>query len=295
MALDMNRLKNLDSELGGDSALLYANKITNELDIRILPPTERMGGVYFAERKLWWINNKPYLSNSTFGEDDVIQQEVDIAKTNKDADIQELLADDKKLKSSSDYLIPVLALNCQFGGKGEVISIKVDGGKGKLFVVGKMLLKAINKQVTSKFCQPDITDRVDGFNVLITKTGAGMKTEYGADAHRQSFEMDEKYYLAYPCPVEYLEEERVSDAYLRGIIRNFIYGERLPDESLKKQLNATAARRTAPVEEEAPKRSRMEAKVEEEPTTRRQAPKEDAPKADAPKRRNLLADLDDED
>lgn len=283
--IDMSRVKNIESEIGGDSILAYANKIQGEADGRILPPTEKMGGLYFAERKIWWINKKPYLSNATFGEDDVIQHEIDLAKASKDPDILDLISDADKLAMKPDYLIPWLELQCTFDSSGAATNVKVVGGKGKLLVVGSMLLKSINKQVTSRYTQPDISDRKVGFNLLVSKTGAGMKTEYSAEAWRQPYEMPETYYASYPCPVEYLEGEKLNDNYLRGVIRNYIYGERMPDEATKKATSTAQAsgRGGAARGEAARPESTRRGPVEDEPRQEiRRAVQEEAPVQDEP-------------
>jgi len=312
----MSRVKNIESEIGGDSVLIYANKIQGEADGRILPPTEKMGGLYFAERKIWWINKKPFLSNATFGEDDVIQHEIDLAKASKDPDILDLISDVDKLAMKPDYLIPWLELQCTFASSGEATNVKVVGGKGKLLVVGSMLLKSINKQVTSRYTQPDISDRVVGFNLLVSKTGAGMKTEYSAEAWRQAYEMPTNYYASYTCPVEYLEGEKLNDNYLRGIIRNYIYGERAPDEATKKAtsvapVSARGGARNAETRPEPARRAPQQDEPREEirrgvqdapevehPTEDKVEPKAETPKATPAattegnrKRRNLLDDI----
>lgn len=294
MALDMGKLKKVQTDLDeGNDDILYQNKFGAETDFRILPPTEEMDGVYFVEYVQHWIGGKPYLSNATFGDSDVVKDEIDRAKKLEDKDVAALLADDKKLKlGRKQYLVPGLQLDVTYHNDNTVKSIAVKGDKAKFLSCSSQLLSAINKEVTSRFTQPDITDRVKGFNILLTKTGANLDTEYSARAWRDQYEMPEPFYVTVPNPYEYLRSIRKTDAYLISVIRNYLYGEPL----LKDEKPETAPeRKTQPAAANtAPSRQREEPVAE--PKAARKVEKE-AP-AEAPARSkagsSLLADLDED-
>lgn len=243
MALDMKKLngvqKNLDE---GDGNVLFQNKFGNEADIRLLPPHPELEGVYFSECQVNWVGGKSYLSNATFGEADVVDEEVKAAKkeiervkasgTNSEKaaikDLELLVNDEKKLKlGKKEYIMAILHLDLVLEGS-EVKSLKIHSDKPKFLSCSSQLLGGINKEVVSRFTQPDITDRVKGFNILLQKKGINLDTEYTARAWPQPYEMpDDKFYKDLLNPMDYIRSRKKSDAFLRSVIRNYLYGEPL--------------------------------------------------------------------
>ena len=71
---------------GGDDLYLYSSKLGEEEDIRIMPPTEEMNGIYFLTQYGWWINGQFYTSNETFGKECVIKDEIEAAREDDDED-----------------------------------------------------------------------------------------------------------------------------------------------------------------------------------------------------------------
>ena len=107
----------------------------------------------------------------------------------------------------------------------------------KVLSCGSQLMKAINRVVTARTFQngteDGIMDRVKGYNIVITKTGTGLDTEYGAMGWNAPLEMDEKYYTekAIPNVIELTEKKIKSDDHLRSVIRNYFYGEEIVADS----------------------------------------------------------------
>jgi len=226
MGLDMSKVNDLNDEFESDGKnVIPASKLGKETDIRILPPTEKMNGVYTHKRIVWWINKKPHLSNSTFGGADVIAEEVEAAKKLKDPDLDALIADDKKISQRKEWLMPVLILKTEFTGKE---CTRCDVEKAIILSVGKTLGGAINSELSGRYVSKDPTDRIIGHNLLVMKKGTGMETEYSSRAWQDPMEIkDKKYYKEENIPdvIAELEKDRKSDTELRSIIRNFLHGD----------------------------------------------------------------------
>jgi hypothetical protein len=143
---------------------------------------------------------------------------------------------------------------------------------------------------------------VKGFNLILSKTGESLKTEYDATSDAQC-ELPEVHYKNYPNVVEEALKELYSDSYLRAAIRAYLYGEPAPKDEDKFAEAAPANTRgsRAPQKEEAPAtgratRANMDKLKEEVPDNARAAAKEEEKPAQHPAagggRRNILADLD---
>jgi hypothetical protein len=248
MSLNIKALKevqdDLDTRSGGDNLFLYSNKLTEETDVRILPPLKKMNGMYFREQIVYWINKKPYLSPATFGKQCPIEQEVQEAKAlaKKDKDLQDLIDDSEKFSRKFRYLMPILLLDCEFNDKGEATKVDVVDGAAKVLVSGPELMKAINRVITSRNFQngtdDGILDRVQGNNMLLGKKGKGLDTKYTAEGWRNSTEMKAVFYQEDKIPdvMAITEKELKSDDYLRSVIRNYFYGEPIiKDEPAKNE------------------------------------------------------------
>jgi hypothetical protein len=239
MALNLDALKGVQADLnsrGEGGIFLYMNKLNEEDDIRLLPPLPKLNGLYFVEQIVWWINEKPYVSPATFDGTCPIEAEVKAAEklAKSDKDLKALLDDDKQLKRKSRFLMPILQLKCSFNDDNECTKFEIVDGKAKVLVAGPVLMKAINKVVTSRLFQngteDGLMDRVKGYNLLLGKTGKGLSTDYTAEGWKTPLEMDKKYYEEIPDVIDITKKEIKSDAFLRGIIRNYLYGEPLPKE-----------------------------------------------------------------
>lgn len=244
MALNLNALKNRQKafEEKGSGNVVQASKLGEEFDFRVIPPIyPEQDGIYFLERKIWWINGKPYTSPATFGDEDVIEEEIaeatELAK--RDKTLSKLLNDERKLKSQTEYWIPVLLLDVEFDSKSKPKKVSVKEDKVKVLAMGGMLMKAVNKIAVGRQYQngtdDGFADRIEGYNILATKTGTGLNTEYSAEGWREPWEMDEKYYTekAVPNIIELARKQIKSDDYLRSVIRNYLYGEAIIEDKKK--------------------------------------------------------------
>lgn len=276
MAIDIKKLremqKNLNKKAGsGDDLYLYSSALKEEQDIRILPASPKMNGVYFAEQEVWWVNGKMYQSNSTFGGDDVIDEEIEEARAEGDKDILALI--EKKgakgmpiVKKETRYLVPVLLLDCKYNDDDELVSVDVVGDEPKVLVAKPTLIKDINKVFTARpyqnGTQDGMADRVKGFNMIVGKTGSGKQTEYFAMGWNEAMEMEEKYYKKIPDVMELRDKMKKSDDYLRSVIRNYLYGEEIiedentqedEDKPKKQSPKPSSARPTREAVKSAPK------------------------------------------
>lgn len=302
MALDFGKLKGLQKELVDrtnlDSDIVQASKLGEEYDIRVLPPVPELNGVYCLEQIIYWIKGKPYTSLENFGVDCPITQEINAAKLLNDPDLNELLNDDKQLKKKGSWLVPCLILEIVWENDGVTPkSMKVKEGKARALSCGPQLLKAINREATSRSVLPDFTDRVGGTNIIITKEGEGLKTEYSARAWPNRTDMSDAAYNAFYDPtktlnvVKLVEGFRKSEGYLRGIIRNYLYGEPMPKEEKGAAVTspapaaAAAGRRR---DESADQRETRTAVADAAPAPRR-APAADPAPAAAPAGRRAAA------
>lgn len=319
MGLDLGALKKVQEDLntrgGGDSIFFNAKEIGEETDFRVLPPTAKMNGIYFLEVIVWWVNKKKIISPATFGDYDPIEEEVNEARESEDEDLLELVDDKEKCARKSEFWVPILLLDCKFKN-GELVSAKVVDEKAKVLNCGQMLLKAINKVLSSRKAQngtdDGATDRELGYNLIASKTGKGLKTEYSA-ALGEQLEMDSKYYKDTPDVIKMAQDAIKSEDYMRGVIRNYLYGEDMPEDESKdkkktssSKSKATSSRKRDEEEEEedeTPVRGRgssskttaskstskrkIEVEDEEEEEEERPAKKADKPSG----RRNLLKDL----
>ena len=298
MGLNVSKLKELQKGLterasgGGDKLFLQSNKIGEETNVRLLPPLPRMNGIYYVDQEGWWINGKYYLSNSTpmLKGKDVIQQEVDDAKALKDKDLDALISAKKDgkplLKKEYRSLMPLLLLDVKYDEDDQVESVIVVDDKAKVLVAKPSLMREINRVVTSRPVQnkteDGIMDREKGHNMILSRTGTGLDTTYNA-THSFICEMPEDYYKDIPDVMKLTEDMAKSDTYLRGVIRNYLYGEEMPADEKKE----------AEKKDEAPKG--REVKVgggtkKAEPVAEKKEVVKAKPKVVVAKPRNVLED-----
>lgn len=269
MALNLNALKNRQKafEEKGSGNVVQASKLGEEFDFRVIPPIyPEQEGIYFLERKVWWIDGKPYTSPATFGEEDVIDEEIAEATelARKDKTLSKLLNDERKLKAQTEYWVPVLLLDVEFDGKGKPKKVEVKDDKVKILAMGGMLMRAVNKIAVGRQYQngtdDGFADRVEGYNILATKTGTGLNTEYSAEGWRETWEMDEKYYTekAVPNVIELTRKQIKGDDYLRSVIRNYLYGEAIIEDkkSGDDDDKGQVSRRPSAVDERRPSSAR---------------------------------------
>lgn len=256
MGLDLKKLrdmqKNISKKAGaGDSIFLFANKLGEEVDVRLLPTRDNMNGLYFLEQTGWWINGKMYIVD---GDHDVIGEEIEDARALKDKAITALL-DKKKdgmplVKKETRYLIPVLLLKTKYDSQEQLESCEVD--EVKILVAKPTLMLNINEVVTSRPYQNKtqwgMMDREKGYNMIIGKSGKGLDTKYSAIGWVEPMEMPEEYYAEDKLPdlLGMQEKALKSDEHLISVIRNYLYGEDIIEdvaaESEEEEAPKAAAR-----------------------------------------------------
>lgn len=288
-----------DKAKGGETRVFSQRDLQEDtpVDIRLLKPRPNQGGEwkYFVETTTYWINNKPFMVNTFQGKPDVIAEEVEEARLLGDPTVDELLdSDDYRVKA--DFYMPMRLVEVTLDDEtGEASSIKVNPKKD-IFCCTASLADQINDIV----CNPKyiagrngngVFDPEKGNSITISKTGQKLNTKYKAMLGDQ-FAMPEAYADAEKTPdvMAHLKKYAKSDEYLRCAIRNYLYGEDMPekDEWKDEQSDDTA-------QEQAP------AKKVATPATKKAAPQTSKPAAKAvakPAAKKSLADsldaLDDE-
>jgi hypothetical protein len=264
--------KRIKKKTDGNALFLRSKDLTEETEVRVLPPTDSLNGLFYMERNGWWLNGKFYLTNDTFGGDDVFEEEIDAARAEGDEELDALI-NAKKAVQNGSYLAPVLRkdytypiailhLNCNWSDDEGLDSFDVIDEMCKIHYCKPTLFNAINAVVCSRQFQvkadDGFTDREEGLNITLSKTGSGRETEYGATGWREAIEMDARFYEGGKDAIDLyaiVSKERKSDEYLRSVIRNYLYGEDLLEDNLSP---ATAVKKPAPkaaVKKSAPKRS----------------------------------------
>lgn len=244
--------KGIEKKAGGnDDLFLYSGKLTDETNVRLMPEPEDMNGVYFVEQEGWWVKGTFYPVNTENGGDDIIQLEIDAARGLKDADVDALL-DAKNngmavIKKETRYLLAILLLDVKYDENDVLQSVDIVDDKVKVLVAKPTLLREINAIVGNKQYQNQtkhgIADRVKGWNLVLSKTGSGINTEYGAIGWTQQTEMPEKYYNPETMPHvgKIAQKQKKEDAYLSSVIRNYMYGEAIIEDIHKNKAEAAPA------------------------------------------------------
>jgi hypothetical protein len=252
MGLNIAALNNAKEDLkkrGGSKMWIQSSKIEDPIDVRIMDPLPQMNGIYYIEVPLWWVDGVRVISPRLFGkgERDVIQVAIDEAKSSNDPDLSKLLNavnEHKmaKIQYKSEFWIPVAKFNWVSvsnviqgitGQDGkidpELVGNYVEDGKWKILVTGVTLLQAIN-EIATKRNGHLMTERLTGFNLIISKTGEQRKTKYFAQKD-EVYPMPAKMYDPANMldPFELAQSMMVTDEYADMVIGKYLYGEELPE------------------------------------------------------------------
>ena len=242
--IDYDKLNRMRKELEEKSSgsIMYASKIKDALEIRLLPPSANMDGVPFFEVTKWNVGDKIVTSPKTFGYTCPIDEEVTVAtawvKANANShdpatkqyakDLSKLLNNWEACKEKSEYLVPVIILSN--------VGDEYTASNPKLLSCGATVVKDITAIMADRKYMngtPDgITDRVKGRNFTITKTGEKKDTRYKATPWPSEMPMPAELYAEgkFVDPVEFVKKGLKSEAYLRSLIRNYLYGEEVLEE-----------------------------------------------------------------
>jgi len=251
--LDVEKLRAAQEELekrtsSSSKGWLQLGKMEEgSVDIRILDPLPEMDGLYYLEVPVWWVDGTRVVSPQLLGENDVIQEAIDAAKSSRDAGLLKLIEakgeKGKKIQKIFEYWVPVLQFQWDVNRNEEIINIYDPSGNPDVNLIQKYIvdnrvkilvakisaLKDINKIATSRGGGV-MTDPEKGFNVMITKSGKGKDTKYGV------VKMD-----SLPMPVEFYAPPKMTnpmliaqalmytDEYMDAVIGKYLYNEPLPE------------------------------------------------------------------
>jgi hypothetical protein len=250
MAINVAALEAAQKELskrGGNGARnwIQVSKIEAPIDFRIGDPLPQMNGIYYQEIKVWWVNGTRVISPKTLGptEIDPIQVVIDDAKRAKDPGVLALLnakGENKmpKIQEKWEYWVPVLKFSWELDNRGnikgiygadgkpdpELIKKFIDDYHWKILVANITALKAIN-EIATKRGGAKMTDRVEGFNLILSKSGQNRDTRY-------SVVMDST--GALPMPEELYAPDKLVDPYL--VAQSLMFTNEYQDQIIGKYL-----------------------------------------------------------
>lgn len=227
MGLDVSLLKKFDKDVTSRSnhgaKLEYAGKVFKDGDpvtIRLIEPPQS-NGVYFQELVQYYFNGKSYTSPSTFGEPCPIEDELKKARALGRPDIDDMCS--KVGKPKSFYLIIKLTIE----------NDKPSADGPCIMSCPQSMLFALNKQVIELQAQGiEATDRVAGHNFTITRTGQKLDTRWTVSPKIKATTIEQTdYYLPTKLPNLYNTAINFCNHpdYLRAVVRNYIYGEQVPE------------------------------------------------------------------
>lgn len=277
MGLDLKKMREQQARIhsaaggGDDKKFLYAEKLKAEEYVKPMPDVVgSLNGSYFIEQVVWWINGKMYLSNATFNQDCVIQEEYEKAKklAERDEDIAELLTkrNEKKaplIQRQTRFLVPVLHLAMDFDGE-VVEKVHIQDGIVKVFVMKPKLMDDFHRVITSKQVNKKggwgAMDKEHGSIIQVGREGQGLDTTYYAGFFEKVEDDDvyeeltkDKYYTteAIPDIWKMTKSMQKSDEYLRSVIRNYFYGEEIiEDDSKDRDEGSKTSKKKSRVEED---------------------------------------------
>jgi hypothetical protein len=123
---------------GGDSRVFKQKEIADggSIDIRLLKPQPNQGGEwkFFVETTTYWINKKPYLTNTFLDKPDVIAEELEEARTLGDRSIDALI-DSEAISKNVEYYLPIRIVEVeQDDATGEVVEVSFQTLRRTFFV-----------------------------------------------------------------------------------------------------------------------------------------------------------------
>lgn len=257
--LNMNKVNEEAKKLnsGGIYFSRKAIPANSSVDLRIMPPLRSLNGNFYLLATTVWMNNRPYLSPRTFGEACPILDFIDAAKKDgTNQDVLSLIGSDK-FSVNEDVIMPILLLNVKYDGP-EVSKVEVIDDEVKIFDCTTKLAAELTGYVSSRHYQKGadhplgIFDPKVGHIITVSKTVKENNTSYTSQIFPLPTELPEKYYEDVPDVVAKTREKLYSNAYLEGAVANFFFGDKMPDDSLKRR--PASENKVAVVEkEEAPK------------------------------------------
>lgn len=223
-----------------------------EIDLRIVPPLPSLGGLYYLKVHSVWINNINYISPRTFNRPCPILDLCDEIHKGTDEDLKAMITAEG-FSVREEYVLPVFQLNPVYKGN-RLEDVEIVGKGIKIFRCTFSVIRGISNVMNSRHYQNDsplgIMDIEVGHNITISKHIKGKQTSYEVQGWPKPYAMDESLYDEVPDIVDKYEKKVYQDDYLVGVMNNYLYGEDMPDDSLKfKKTTTPAAKKTANVKE----------------------------------------------
>jgi hypothetical protein len=284
--------------------------------VRLQKPMGNQGGEwqYAVEIVVYWINGKKYIVCDFLGWGNSIQEVIDEARSLNDPQLDELLdvKNNDDLSISTEYMMPgrVVTSFEVDEDSGLVTSVKIDPKKD-IIQANSTMFTQIHDIVVSPGMERGkngngIFDEERGMCIVLSKTGKGRDTRYKALLDSGG-EMPMTEVPAFKKPaniIQYLEKVCCSPEFGEAAIRNYLYGEEMPETDVWKKNYTDHSEEdadddqeeTAPARKAAPaKRAPVKAaaKEEEEPVEK---PTRKAPPArkGKPNLKSALETLEDE-
>lgn len=215
------------------------------VELKLLKPQPNQGGEYnyVVPTLTYWLNKKPFLVNTWKGGADVIEEELKEARELGDPSVNALLASDKFRKSES-FLFPALVIKTEYR-EGDICAVTSVHPK-RIFEATVSVLNSINEivvhpAVIAKGKGYGVFHPELGYTVTVSRTGKEKATRYSVQKGEQVDCTEHADPSKTPDIMAYLEKMGKSDTYLRLAIRNFLYGEEMPEtDNWKGVTKATA-------------------------------------------------------
>lgn len=274
----LNKVKEGLNKGGGDLFVGHKHLKPN-LYIRLMPGHPNIADIGSFTEEGYWINSKRYVSPKTFGKPCPIAEEVEEARALNDSDIDKLLKS-RNFSEKSVISFPVAVLTVEDEKKFKFSGIQQD--MIKVFQCGPQLgNEIIGIIINPAGCEYEELYDEDGYVIQCNKEGTGLETKYSAQMIVKKFEVPEEFYDYDKIPdiYEMTRKKVKSDDYLRGVIRNYLYGEPMPEEEAAPKGKPAASAKLKPKATVKPKAKTKEVVEEEEDRGKKK------------KRRSLMDDL----
>jgi hypothetical protein len=241
--------KQLNEKAGKKTRVFEARGLEENqtVDIRLQKPRPNQGGEwdYAVPVTTYWIKNKPYISIDCLGKPCPIAEEIEAAINSGDKTLAKMLESSGKKGSlysvKTEYMMPCKIVTVEYTEDGEVKSLHIDP-KQDIFRCGISLTKSINDIILNpknnvKKNGNSIFDREKGNCITISKQGQGIDTLYKAQIDPTPLRMPAEKFdgEAVADVIGYLTKITKSEEFLRCAIRNYLYGEELPEKDIWKE------------------------------------------------------------
>lgn len=252
MAIDFKAMqdyaKNVKARAKEGDSRVFKQKDIKEgefIDLRLLEwqPNQL---TYVVETTTYWINKKPYLVGTFCGRTNVIDEEIQDALATGDKGIAALLDNRDIFSKNTDFYIPVKIVEMeQDTNTGEVTRVSFPYPTKDIFCCSISVLDKINDLICDK---RNIAGR-EGKSLFHTEKGKSITVKKEVNNKITSYKVEIGLEFAMPkgsadpakSPdiIAYLQKGLKSDEFLRGVIRNFLWGEPMPTEDIWKEEQAT--------------------------------------------------------